>query len=115
MRYDEPRLVWTSMPITSRGLGWRIPGSVEDTKLSTNKQHSLSCACACAYACVVHRDVHQLFQKRVQHAISGFGAALFRVLALFDSCDGVHELIWPRDTDNVKQDSAQTQAQSSHR
>ena len=25
----------------SRGLGWRIHGSVEDTKLSTNKQHSL--------------------------------------------------------------------------
>jgi len=27
---------------TSRGLGWRIHESVEDTKLSTNKQHSLS-------------------------------------------------------------------------
>jgi len=27
---------------SSRGLGWRIHGSVEDTKLSTNKQHSLS-------------------------------------------------------------------------
>jgi hypothetical protein len=26
----------------SRGLGWRIHGSVEDTKLSTNKQHSHS-------------------------------------------------------------------------
>jgi len=26
----------------SRGLGWRIHGSVEDTKLSTNKQPSLS-------------------------------------------------------------------------
>ena len=26
----------------SRGLGWRMHGSVEDTKLSTNKQHSLS-------------------------------------------------------------------------
>jgi hypothetical protein len=26
----------------SRGLGWRIHGSVEDTKLSTNKQHTLS-------------------------------------------------------------------------
>jgi len=25
----------------SRGLGWRIHESVEDTKLSTNKQHSL--------------------------------------------------------------------------
>ena len=25
-----------------RGLGWRIHGSVEDTKLSTNKQHHLS-------------------------------------------------------------------------
>jgi hypothetical protein len=29
-------------PPLSRGLGWRIYGSVEDTKLSTNKQHSLS-------------------------------------------------------------------------
>jgi hypothetical protein len=29
-------------PSTSRSLGWRIHGSVEDTKLSTNKQHSLS-------------------------------------------------------------------------
>jgi hypothetical protein len=27
---------------SSRGLGRRIHGSVEDTKLSTNKQHSLS-------------------------------------------------------------------------
>jgi len=26
----------------NRGLGWRIHESVEDTKLSTNKQHSLS-------------------------------------------------------------------------
>ena len=25
-----------------RGPGWRIPGGVEDTKLSTNKQHTLS-------------------------------------------------------------------------
>ena len=28
--------------VFSRGLGWRIHESVEDTKLSTNKQHSLS-------------------------------------------------------------------------
>jgi len=27
--------------IPSRGLGWRIHESVEDTKLSTNKQHTL--------------------------------------------------------------------------
>ena len=26
----------------SRGLGWRMHESVEDTKLSTNKQHTLS-------------------------------------------------------------------------
>jgi hypothetical protein len=26
----------------SRGLGWQIHESVEDTKLSTNKQHTLS-------------------------------------------------------------------------
>ena len=31
----------------SRGLGWRIHESVEDTKLSTNKQHSLSLELAC--------------------------------------------------------------------
>ena len=31
----------------SRGLGWRIHESVEDTKLSTNKQHTLSCLPAC--------------------------------------------------------------------
>ena len=29
-------------PSIRRGPGWRIHGSVEDTKLSTNKQHSLS-------------------------------------------------------------------------
>ncbi len=29
----------------SRGLGWRIHESVEDTKLSTNKQHTLSLVC----------------------------------------------------------------------
>ena len=32
----------------SRGLGWRIHESVEDTKLSTNKQHSLSITFASA-------------------------------------------------------------------
>ncbi len=36
--YTEPQTSSTR----SRGLGWRIHGSVEDTKLSTNKQHSLS-------------------------------------------------------------------------
>ena len=30
-----------------RGPGWRIHGSVEDTKLSTNKQHTLSLSAAC--------------------------------------------------------------------
>ena len=33
----------TGLTCQSRGPGWRIHGSVEDTKLSTNKQHSLSC------------------------------------------------------------------------
>jgi hypothetical protein len=28
--------------VSPRSLGWQIHGSVEDTKLSTNKQHSLS-------------------------------------------------------------------------
>jgi len=28
-----------------QGLGWRIHESVEDTKLSTNKQHTLSHRC----------------------------------------------------------------------
>jgi len=32
----------TVQNIMSRGLGWRIHESVEDTKLSTNKQHTLS-------------------------------------------------------------------------
>jgi hypothetical protein len=36
--YTKPRTSSTR----SRGLGRRIHGSVEDTKLSTNKQHSLS-------------------------------------------------------------------------
>jgi len=35
--YTKPKTSSTR----SRGLGWRIHGSVEDTKLSTNKQHSL--------------------------------------------------------------------------
>ena len=33
---------FNSVIMLSRGLGWRIHESVEDTKLSTNKQHSLS-------------------------------------------------------------------------
>ena len=35
-------LSWCRTIVRSRGLGRRIHGSVEDTKLSTNKQHSLS-------------------------------------------------------------------------
>ena len=36
----------------SRGLGWRIHGSVKDTKLSTNKQHTLPlCRSASLYCC----------------------------------------------------------------
>ena len=47
-----------------RACGWRIHGSVEDAKLSTNKQHSLSdttrtetyrcaaCVCVCVRTCV---------------------------------------------------------------
>jgi hypothetical protein len=37
--------VSTATVMRSRGLGRRIHGSVEDTKLSTNKQHSLSDQC----------------------------------------------------------------------
>ena len=33
----------------SRGLGWRIHESVEDTKLSTNKQHTLSTSPCCPH------------------------------------------------------------------
>jgi hypothetical protein len=43
----------------SRGLGRRIHGSVEDTKLSTNKQHSLSllaCRRALSRPCI-HREL----------------------------------------------------------
>ena len=36
--YTKPQ----TSSMRSRGLGWRIHGSVEDTKLSTNKQHTLS-------------------------------------------------------------------------
>ena len=36
--YTKPQISSTR----SRSLGWRIHESVEDTKLSTNKQHSLS-------------------------------------------------------------------------
>ena len=38
---------YTKSPTPStrrRGPGWRIHGSVEDTKLNTNKQHTLSLA-----------------------------------------------------------------------
>jgi len=35
---------------TRSGLGWKIHESVEDTKLSTNKQHTLSLACSSAHA-----------------------------------------------------------------
>ena len=54
-----------------RGPGWRIHGSVEDTKLSTNKLHTLSCvrmafmhvstgACTCVSECTpyTHRWVY---------------------------------------------------------
>ena len=37
----------------SRGLGWRIHESVEDTKLSTNKQHTLSLALVGLGECLV--------------------------------------------------------------
>ena len=36
--YTKPQ----TSSMRSRGLGWRIHESVEDTKLSTNKQHTLS-------------------------------------------------------------------------
>jgi hypothetical protein len=35
-------LMWYEKASGRRGPGWRIHGSVEDTKLSTNKQHTLS-------------------------------------------------------------------------
>jgi len=46
IRQPRPRLTVSAHPPGLEhqrcGLGWRIHGSVEDTKLSTNKQHSLS-------------------------------------------------------------------------
>jgi hypothetical protein len=51
------------------GPGWRIHGGVEDTKLSTNKQHSLSLtlldlpavlslwSCASAFSCLPQRAI----------------------------------------------------------
>jgi hypothetical protein len=50
-----------------RGPGWRIHGSVEDTKLSTNKQHSLS-----TYV-YVRNDVH-IHMCVYRERDSGFGA-----------------------------------------
>jgi hypothetical protein len=44
--YTKPRTSSTR----SRGLGRRIHGSVEDTKLSTNKQHSVSLSCTLSIA-----------------------------------------------------------------
>jgi hypothetical protein len=41
----------------SRGLGRRIHGSVEDTKLSTNKQHTL-CVCVCVCVLCVFRYIY---------------------------------------------------------
>jgi hypothetical protein len=43
---------------TSRGLGRRIHGSVEDTKLSTNKQHTLSHTC-------MHACIHTYIQAHI--------------------------------------------------
>ncbi len=44
-----------------RGPGWRIHGSVEDTKLSTNKQHSLS---VCVYYCRTYYKAVRVTKKR---------------------------------------------------
>jgi len=41
LRSDYVVLMHDPNTFRSRGLGWRIHGSVEDTKLSTNKQRSL--------------------------------------------------------------------------
>jgi hypothetical protein len=38
--YSDQLVVDVETDVMSRGLGWRIHESVEDTKLSTNKQHS---------------------------------------------------------------------------
>jgi hypothetical protein len=46
----------------SRGLGWRIHGSVEDTKLSTNKQHSLSLGTWCWFC---HAEKNTLVREGV--------------------------------------------------
>ena len=43
--------------LKSRGLGWRIHGSVEDTNLSTNKQHSLSYHCGVTYTLMVPSSI----------------------------------------------------------
>ena len=37
-----PRHLFFTCVESQRGPGWQIHGSVEDTKLSTNKQHTLS-------------------------------------------------------------------------
>jgi hypothetical protein len=50
----------THTPTHMFGPGWRIHESVEDTKLSTNKQHSLYlCVYVCVYAYVVYEYRHE--------------------------------------------------------
>ena len=43
-RANKRRMLLQKVNSISRGLGWRMHESVEDTKLSTNKQHTLSWA-----------------------------------------------------------------------
>ena len=47
-----------------RGLGWRMHGSVEDTKLSTNKQHALSALRSLTHTAPSH---HKLTHQNVSH------------------------------------------------
>jgi hypothetical protein len=42
----------------SRGLGWRIHGSVEDTKLSTNKQHTHTLSLSLSLSLHTHTHTH---------------------------------------------------------
>ena len=58
--YTKPRTSSTR----SRGLGWRIHESVEDTKLSTHKQHSLSVSSSfpikfCSFVVSGYQDINK--------------------------------------------------------
>ncbi len=72
--YTKPQISSTR----SRILGWRIHESVEDTKLSTNKQHSLSKSPAAPIITTDTLRVNKslLIGKKLKKYFAGFGGAI---------------------------------------